>query len=186
RRHRDGVAGKVFVVEAGRWNGDACRRLVLIASRQCGDVVDALLLVLREYVADPARKAALVAARLSNHRHIGRDGAVARPRRLVVGKGRRGRVGGAAGAVRCLALIVGLALDLVFGGDGGRLRCGETGPTGSRERAERDQFDAVTDLADLAIDLEAALKLCAVELAERPRERPLIDGRRRRFVLLRE
>src|SRR5262249_16602552 len=44
----------------------------------------------------------------------------------------------------------------------------------------------MTDLADLAIDLEPALELRAVVFAERSRERPLVHGRRRRFVLLRQ
>src|SRR5262249_60633383 len=54
------------------------------------------------------------------------------------------------------------------------------------ERAERDQLEPMTDLADLAIDLEPALELRAVVFAERPGERPLVRGRRRRFVLLRQ
>ena len=44
----------------------------------------------------------------------------------------------------------------------------------------------MTDLADLAIDLEAALQLGAVVFAERARERPFVHGRCRRFVLLRQ
>src|SRR5262249_55043457 len=185
RRHCDGVAGEIFVVKAAGRNGDACRRLVLIASHQRGDVVDALLLVLREYVADPARKAALVAARLCDHGHVWRHGAVARAGRRVVGKGWRESVGEPAGAILDLTLIVWLALDLVFGGDGGGLRGRETGPAGICQRAGRDQFQPVTNLADLPVDLEAALELCAVELAERSGERPFIHGRRRRLVLLR-
>ena len=43
----------------------------------------------------------------------------------------------------------------------------------------------MTDLADLAIDLEAALELCAVVFAERPREGPLVL-RRRCVVFLRQ
>jgi hypothetical protein len=75
---------------------------------------------------------------------------------------------------------------LIFGGDGGCLRSRKTRPAGIRKRAEGDQFQAVADLADFAIDLEPALQLRAVEFAERPRERPFIGGRRRRFVLLRQ
>src|SRR5262249_77276 len=150
-----------------------------------------------EYVADPARKAALVAARLCDHGHVWRHGAVARARRLVVGKGRRESVGEPARAILDLALIVRLALDLVFGGDGGGVRGGATrragggwgggerGPAGICQRAERDQFQPVTNLADLAVDVEPALKLCAVEFPERSSERPFVRGRRRRLVLLR-
>jgi len=90
------------------------------------------------------------------------------------------------GTILDLALIVGLALDLIFGRDGGRLRDRQTGPTRIGKRAERDQLQPVTDLADLAVDLEPALELCAVVFAERPRERPLVHGRRRRFLLLRQ
>src|SRR5215470_13358521 len=68
RRHRDGMAGKIFIVEAGGRKGDARRRRVLVAVQQRGEVVDALLLVLREYIADPAGKAALVTARLGDDR----------------------------------------------------------------------------------------------------------------------
>ena len=83
-----------------------------------------------------------------------------------------------------VALIVGLALDLVFGRDGRGLRGGETGAARFGQRAERDQLQAVTDLADLAIDLEAALQLAFVEFAERAGERPLLPRRLRCFVRL--
>ena len=177
------MAGEIFIVEAAGWNVDTRRRGVFVAAHQRGDVVDALLLVLREYVADPAGKAALVATRFRDHRHIGRHGAVARARRLVVRKRRREGIGKAAGTIFDLALIVRLALDLVFGGDGGRLRGGEAGPAGIRKRAEGDQFQRMAGLADFTIDLEAALKLCTVELAERARERPLVRRRWRHFFL---
>src|SRR5499427_14560 len=68
RRHRNGVAGEIFIVEVAGRQGDARRRRVLVAMQQRGDVVDALLLVLREHIADPAGKAALVTARLGDHR----------------------------------------------------------------------------------------------------------------------
>src|SRR5262245_14315355 len=68
RRHRDGMAGKIFIVEAAGRKGDARRRRVLVAVQQRGKVVDALLLVLREHIADPAGEAALVTARLGDHR----------------------------------------------------------------------------------------------------------------------
>src|SRR5262249_10531240 len=116
----------------------------------------------------------------------GRHGIVARARRLIVGKRWREGVREPAGAILDLALIVGLALNLVFGRDGGRLRNRKTGPARIGERAERNQFEAVTDLADLAVALEPALELGAVVFAERPRERPLVHGRRWRFVLLRQ
>src|SRR5215475_5809541 len=186
RRHGDGMAGKIFIVEAAGRKGDARRRRVPVAFHQRGEVVDALLLVLREDIADPAREAALVTARLGDHREIGRYGIVASTGGLVVGKRRRESIGQPAGAILDLALIVGLALDLVFGRDGGRLRNRKTGPARIGKRAERHQLEPMTDLADLAIDLEPALELRAVVFAERPRERPLVHGRRRRFVLLRQ
>src|SRR5262249_25560855 len=67
-RHHDGMTGEIFIVEAARRNGDARRRRVLVALQQRSDVVDALLLVLREHIAHPAREAALVSARLGDDR----------------------------------------------------------------------------------------------------------------------
>src|SRR4249919_736528 len=58
RRHRDAVAGKVLVVEISGRQRNARGRAVLIALHQSGDVVDALLLILREHVAHPTREAA--------------------------------------------------------------------------------------------------------------------------------
>ena len=66
-----------------------------------------------------------------------------------------------------------------------RLRGREARPARIGQGAERDQAEAVTDLADLAVDLEAALQLGAIVFAERPGERPLVGRRRRRAVVLR-
>src|SRR5262249_56162968 len=87
--------------------------------------------------------------------------------RWGVGKGGGESVGEPARAILALALIVRLALDLVFGGDSGGLRGRETGPAGICQRAERDQFQPVTNLADLAVDVEPALQVCAGEFPER-------------------
>ena len=43
----------------------------------------------------------------------------------------------------------------------------------------------MANLADLAVDLEAALQLALIELPERPGERPPVHGRVRRLVILR-
>ena len=48
-----------------------------------------------------------------------------------------------------------------------------SGPPGSREVAEGDVAQAVAGGADLPVDLEAALELRPVEVAERPLEAPL-------------
>src|SRR5262249_52557313 len=101
---------------------------------------------------------------------IWRHGVVTRAGGLIIGERRRERIGEAAGAILDVALLVGLAFDLVFGGDGGRLRGRENPSTRIRQRAGGDQFQGVTHLADLALDLEATLELPAVELAERPGE----------------
>src|SRR5262249_16776237 len=65
-------------------------------------------------------------------------------------------------------------LDLVVGGHGLDLASGEFRPALLAEIAERQQRQAMTGLADLAIDPEAALHLAAVELTERPGERPFL------------
>src|SRR5262249_58767583 len=80
-----------------------------------------------------------------------------------------------------LALVVGV-LDLVLGRDRLDLRLAEAWTAGLGEVAERQQLEAVTVLADVVIDLEAALQLGAVVSAERAGERPFV--RRRRLALL--
>src|SRR6266699_3198423 len=62
-RHGEVVAGKIFVVEGAGRDGGAGGR-VLIAAQQRRDVIDAVLLILREKVEHEARKAARIAARL--------------------------------------------------------------------------------------------------------------------------
>ena len=76
-------------------------------------------------------------------------------------------IGKPAGALEHLALIVGAVLNLVFAGDGCRLRLGEVRSTGIGEVAERDQLEAVTGRTNLAVDLEPALQLRLIVHAER-------------------
>src|SRR5262249_18786070 len=146
RRHGDGVAGKILVViEPGR-NGDAGRRLVLVALQQRRQVVRALLLVhaarYRQAVDGRPRKAAVNAARLGDYRLIDRKAAVARAGRLLVGKRRRKTVGQPAGPLEHLTLVVGPVLDLVFRRDGGGLRRGKFRAAGLGEIAKRHQRKA--------------------------------------------
>src|SRR5262249_42274042 len=65
---RGGGGGGKFIVGGAGAGGGGRRRRVLVAFQQRGDVVDALLLVLREDIAHPAGKAALVTARLGDNR----------------------------------------------------------------------------------------------------------------------
>jgi hypothetical protein len=129
-----------------------------------------LFLILREHVAHPAREAALEAARFCDDGQVGRHGIVARARCLLVGERRREVIGEPGGARLDLALIVGLGRDLVFGRNGRGLWDREAGSARLRQCAERHQLQAVTDLADFAVDLEPALELPAIEFAERSRE----------------
>ena len=180
-RHRDGVAGEILVVGQRRRQLEARRRLVLVAHHQRGDVVDAVLLVLREHVEDEPGEAALVGARLGDHRHVRRHRVVARAGGVLVRPRRRKAVGRAAFALEHLALVVGAILDLVLAGDLLDLRLGIAERAGLTEVAERQQVEAVADRANLAIDLEAALQLRAVVGAERAPERPLLARRRAAF-----
>ena len=77
-----------------------------------------------------------------------------------------------------LALVVDALLVLVFRRHRRRLRGREAGAARLRQVAERQQLHAVTLQADLAIDLEAALKLPLVVAAERTGERPFVRRRR--------
>src|SRR5262249_56199892 len=86
--------------------------------------------------------------------------------RLLVGKRRRETVSRPAGSLEHVALIVGPVLDLVLRRNRRDLRSGEFRPALLAEIAERQQRKAVTGLADVVIDLEAALELAAIELAE--------------------
>src|SRR5437660_10149793 len=149
----------IFVVEAARWEREACRRIGFIPLEQRRYVVGTLLLILRDQVERPVREPPLEPARLGNNGKVWRDRIVARARRLIVREGWREIIGQPAGALEHFALVVGPILDLVFGRDGLRLRGGKAGPTWVREIAEGDQLQAVADRAHLAIDLEAALEL---------------------------
>ena len=108
-------------------------------------------------------KPAFVAARLGQHRHIGRQGAAQRGARgLIVGERRREMIGQPARPLEHLALVVRTVGHLKSGRDRRRLRLGEAGAAGIGEVAERQKLQAVTGGADLAIDLEAALKLLRI------------------------
>src|SRR5262249_55946153 len=145
---------------------------VVVRLQERHDIVDAVLLVLAEDVEEKPGKPALVAARLGEHRHVGRQSATGHLARLrVVLERRRETVGRPAGAFHRLALVIGV-LDLVFGRDRLDLPRTESGTARLREIAEGQELEAVTVLADLTIDLEAALELRAVEFAERAGERP--------------
>jgi hypothetical protein len=104
---------------------------------------------------------------------IGRAGGV------LVGPRAREAVGRTAVALEHVAGVVGAVLDLVLGRDRLHLGLGITEPG---QVAERDEVEAVTDRADLLVNLEAALELAAVELAERAGERPLVARRHRLIV----
>src|SRR5262249_36727294 len=81
-----------------------------------------------------------------------------------------------------LALLVRSVRDLVFGRDRFCLRGGKSRTAWLGEVAERHQREAMTSLADFAVDLEAALQLCLVVHAERPGERPFDPRWRLRFL----
>src|SRR5262249_30048856 len=141
---------------------------------------------LSEGVEYEPRKAALVLARLGEHRHIRRQGAaVGKACRLLVRERRRKMIGRPARALEHFALVVGAVLDLVLGRDRLDLRLGEVWSTLFAKSAERHQVEAVTDLANLAIDLESALKLAGIIAAEHTVERPGIAGRLWLILLLR-
>ena len=86
-------------------------------------------------------------------------------------------IGDLAGALEHLALAVRPVSDLKAGRDGRRLRFAEFRAAWIGEIAEREQLEAVTARADLAIDLEAALKLRGVVGAERTVKRPVLARR---------
>src|SRR5262249_56693160 len=99
----------------------------------------------------------------------------------VILERRRETVGRAGRTLGHLALVVEL-LDLVLGRDRLDLRLGKAGAARLGEVAERHQLEAVTVLADVVIDLEAALQLAAVVGAERPGERPPLRRRPRALL----
>src|SRR5262249_59024042 len=105
-------------------------------------------------------------------RHVGGARAAGHLACLRVVLERRGKMIGRPGrALDDLALVVGV-LDLVLGGDRLDLRIREPWTAGLGEVAERQELEAVAVLANLAGDLEAALRLRALVCAGRTRERP--------------
>src|SRR4029077_3608896 len=102
---------------------------------------------------------------------------------LLVRERRREIVGGPARPLEHVAGVVRTVLDLVFGGESGRLRRRISGTAGFGEIAECDVGQAVTGRADFLVDLQAALQRSTIVLAKGPRERPLLRGRRVRMVL---
>ena len=148
------------------------------------NVIGAVLLIHRERIKDEPRETALVAAGLGEIGHVRRQAAAERgASRLIVGERRREIVGDFAGPLEHLTLIIRAIGDLEGGRDRGGLSLAEAGTAGIGEIAERQQLEAVAGRADLAIDLEAALQLLRIVLAERTGKRPMLQ--RRRIALLR-
>ena len=177
-RHRDDVAGVVFVVVAAVGHREALRG-ILVAGQQRVDVIDALLRVAGEgqRIEDEQREAALVGAGLGQHREVRRRlAAIGRGRRLVVGEGRREAIGRTG---RTLLLGTGIVdfLDAVGLGERLDLPRGEARTAGLREVAEGDQTHGVAARADFLVDLEAALELRLVEPAEHAGKAPLLPRR---------
>jgi hypothetical protein len=117
---------------------------ILITFQECHDVIDAVLLVLkkREGIDEKPGKAALVAARFGQYRHVRRHRAVVELARLrlVLPCGRRRKaVADAPVALEHFALIVRPVLDLVFGGNRGRLRRRKARSAGIGEITKREQ-----------------------------------------------
>src|SRR6266849_10833020 len=86
-------------------------------------------------------------------------------------------VGGPTRPLEHIALIVGAVLDLVFRRNRRDFRSGKLRSALLAEIAKRQQREAVAGLANVVIDLEAALELAAIELPERTRERPCVARR---------
>src|SRR5258708_33637386 len=91
-------------------------------------------------------------------------------------------MGGPAGPLEHLALIVRTILDLVFGCERRRLRRGIPRTAGIGEIAERDIGQPVTGGADFLVDFEPTLQRSTIVTAERTCERPFL--RWRYFLLL--
>ncbi len=86
-------------------------------------------------------------------------------------------VGGPARPLEHIALIIGAVLDLVFRRNRCNFRRGKFRSALLAEITKRQQREAMAGLANVMIDLEAALKLAAIELSERARKRPCIARR---------
>ena len=115
----------------------------------------------------------LVAARLGEHRHVGRNAAAIRElRHLHIGEGLRKRIGRAAGALEHLAVVVGAVRHLELGGERLDLAFGEFGAARIGEVAEMHVLHGMAVRADLAVDLVAALKLRRIVDAEGASEAP--------------
>ena len=164
------MAGEIFIVVAALRQNEALRR-VLVAIEIGGDVIRAVLLVLRDHVEHEPGKASAVAARLGQRRHVGRGDAVGRLRRKFIRERRREMVRQPAGPLDRIAEIVEV-LDLVFGRHRLGLRLAETGTARVRQIAEREHVHRMAVRADLAVDLETALQLRLVVFSERAGERP--------------
>ena len=177
------MAGEILVPERPLRQRHAGRR-VFVTGQIRGDIVDARLLVLLERVKDEAGEADLVAARLGNHGKVRWQRAIETgASRLLVRIGGRNGIGKPRRPLEHLAAVVGAVSDAILARDGPCLRLGEAGPARLRQRAERHELHAVAGAAHLAIDLEAALQLAAIELAEGSRKRPRL-ARRQRLALL--
>ncbi len=85
-------------------------------------------------------------------------------------------VGRPARTLEHFAHVVRAVRDHVIGRDRGDLRSGKFRPAFLAEIAERQQLQAVTPLANVVIDLEAALELTGIVLAEHACERPWLCG----------
>src|SRR5262249_38518244 len=77
-----------------------------------------------------------------------------------------------------VAGVVRAVLDLVVRSERGRLGRRVAGTTWVSEVAESNQRQRVTCRADFLVDLQAALELALIELAERTGKRPAQRGRR--------
>src|SRR5215469_12296237 len=165
------MAREIFVVVGALGKVDPLGGL-LVALQQGGDVVNALFLVLREDVENKPGKAALVAARLGKHRHVGRRDAQGSARGLIIGVPRREMIRRSTWSLEHFALVVGTIGHFIVGRDGGDLRGRKARTCRIAKVAERYQLQAVTIATHLAIDLKAALQLPAVVNPERARKRP--------------
>ena len=137
-----------------------------IAVQDGVDIIGADFLVLHERhrVENEPRKAALIFARLGEQRHVGRRLAESRRGRLRIGIGfgRREDVGGNAGALEYLALVVRRVVgDLIGRSKRLDLPLAEAGAAGVGQRAERNA-ERVAGAADFVIDFEAALQLLLI------------------------
>src|ERR1700746_898980 len=112
------MAGEIFVVVGALRKVDALRG-ILVALQQGGEVVNTLFLVLGEDVENEPGKAALVAARLGKHGHVGRRDTQGSAGCLIIGIPRREMIRRPTGSLEHFALIVGTISYFVLARDGG-------------------------------------------------------------------